>query len=588
MATLPIMAQKYSNPVFNHDYADPSVQRSQDGAFYCYATNCRVAKSNDLVNWTEVKDVFTRPTWNDTTYIKDGQQHTDYYSLWASDVNYIDGKYVMYYACALWGNGSRTGIGVATGTAPTKFKDVGHMFRSTEIKVENSIDPCYIEEWDKKYLVWGSFNGIYITELTDDGLAVRDWKSIKKIAGTAYEGVMIHKHGGYYYLFASTGSCCEGLNSTYKTVVGRSTNLMGPYIAKSGGLMTSNAHNVVINKNNRFKGPGHNSEIITDDAGQDWILYHAYDANDVDRGRVLMIDRLQWDNLGWPYVQGGTPSTTEVDAPIFYRGDGSDMTYRLLNPDFMKSNFQGWTATSEGSTEFVCGQDVKGGSIHCPTMHVRGGKFSVQQDRTNLPDGYYEIRLQQMSTQGGVKLRVNAIETPLQDLREIEGEHPGTPLSISKAFLKDSYPQSAYGLVVNGKLSIQFSGDLPEDAEFWAGNVQLIRRDKNEEVAQSLIPWYTARVAQVLADPTIDEYYKEKLSKYISDLESSTSASTTYTALSNIHKQLDRLKALDPDYDGIQSVGLDPAAATRYDLQGRPATDATRGVIIQRGKKVLK
>ena len=39
---------------------------------------------------------------------------------------------------------------------------------------------------------------------------------------------------GYYYLFASTGTCCEGLKSTYQTVVGRSSSLWGPYLDKQG------------------------------------------------------------------------------------------------------------------------------------------------------------------------------------------------------------------------------------------------------------------------------------------------------------------------------------------------------------------
>lgn len=588
MASLPTMAQTYSNPVYNHDFPDPSIQRSQDGTWYCYATNYQCVKSNDLVNWTKVNDVFYRPTWNDSTYVKDGETKHDYYSIWASDVNYFGGKYVMYYASALWGNGSRTGIGVATGTSASKFSDVGRMFRSTEIKVENSIDPCYIEEWDKKYLAWGSFNGIYITELTDDGLAVKDFKNIKKIAGTAFEGTMIHKHNGKYYLFASIGACCEGLNSTYQTVVGRSTNLTGPYLTKTGETMTNNGRTIIITKNNRFKGPGHNSEIITDDAGQDWILYHSYDANDESKGRVLMMDRLLWDKSGWPYVEGGSPSTTEVDAPVFYKGDGSDMTYRLSNQDFMKSGFSEWTSQSDGCSVFASGQDVQGASIFCPLMHVQGGSFSIRQDRTNLPDGYYEVRLQQMSTQGGASVRVGAVVTPVQDLREVEGTHPTTGLTISKAFLAGSYPQSAYGLVVNGKLTVGLLGTLADDEDFWAGNIQLIRRDKNDEAAQAIAPWYIQRVAEVCASPAVDDYYKNKLQGYVTSLQSSTSTTGTYNALVNIHKQLDRLGALEPDYDAIQSVTLDATSTTPYDLQGRVANDSTRGVIIQDGKKRLQ
>ena len=181
LLAFPVFAQKtYKNPVYGSDFPDPTVQRAPDGTFYAYATGCQAKKSTDLVKWSDVPGVISRPTWNDSTYIdKDtGGKKTDYYSLWAADVSYVDGKYVCFYASALWGNGTRTGIGVAVGDTPTKFTDKGKVFRSTEIGVKNSIDPCYVEEFDKKYLVWGSFNDICIVELTDDALAVKNFTPI--------------------------------------------------------------------------------------------------------------------------------------------------------------------------------------------------------------------------------------------------------------------------------------------------------------------------------------------------------------------------------------------------------------------------
>ena len=67
-----------------------------------------------------------------------------------------------------------------------------------------------------------------------------------------------------------------------------------------------NRHEVVIHKNERFVGTGHNSEIVEDDAGNSWIFYHAVDKNN-PQGRVLMLDEVQWED-GWPLVVGNTPS----------------------------------------------------------------------------------------------------------------------------------------------------------------------------------------------------------------------------------------------------------------------------------------
>ena len=58
--------KKYSNPVYGSDFPDPTVQRDLDGTFYSYATGCKCKKSTDLVNWTNVRGVISRPTWNDT------------------------------------------------------------------------------------------------------------------------------------------------------------------------------------------------------------------------------------------------------------------------------------------------------------------------------------------------------------------------------------------------------------------------------------------------------------------------------------------------------------------------------------------
>jgi arabinan endo-1,5-alpha-L-arabinosidase len=302
---------EYNNPVVNKSLPDPTIIRAEDGMFYLYATedirNTPIHKSENLVDWEFVGTAFsesTRPTFE-----PDG-------GLWAPDINYINGQYVLYYSMSVWGGEWTCGIGVAISDSPEgPFTDHGKLFRSNEIDVQNSIDPFYIEEDGKKYLFWGSFRGIYVIQLTDDGLNLKLNAEKKQIAGTAYEGTYIHKKGDYYYLFASIGSCCEGLSSTYTTVVGRSENLMGPYLDKTGRYMMDNHHEILIQKNSRFVGTGHNSEIVSDDEGSDWFLYHAVDVNN-PHGRVLLLDRIYWEK-GWPVVAGNTPGVNNLKRPVF-------------------------------------------------------------------------------------------------------------------------------------------------------------------------------------------------------------------------------------------------------------------------------
>ena len=130
----------------------------------------------------------------------------------------------------------------------------------------------------------GSFNGIYVTELTDDGLSVKrgaDGKPVlkKQVCGRAFEGTNIYKKGKYYYLFASINNYCpnNGMDSKYKVVVGRSENLLGPYVDRKGKDMLDNSWELVLEGDGEtFFGPGHNSIIIPDDAGTDWMIYHSY------------------------------------------------------------------------------------------------------------------------------------------------------------------------------------------------------------------------------------------------------------------------------------------------------------------------
>lgn len=79
--------------------------------------------------------------------------------------------------------------------------------------------------------------------------------------------------------------------------------------------MLDNGFEYVLRKNERFVGNGHNSRIIQDDEGSDWMLYHGVDVKN-PHGRVLLLDRVRWTKDDWPYVSGNSPSLNAV-APVF-------------------------------------------------------------------------------------------------------------------------------------------------------------------------------------------------------------------------------------------------------------------------------
>ena len=299
----------YTNPIVREDAPDPTIIKA-NGLYYLYATGEKIYRSNDMINWQYVRKVFegkTRPSFVDVS------------SYWAPCITKQNNRYVLYFALSTWGGVDAAGIGVATASTPEGPFDIangnGKLFQSGEVGVKNSIDPNYIEENGRKYIIWGSFYGIYGIELNSDGLTVKDTRNKFQLAGTYFEAPYIYKRGGYYYLFGSIGSCCEGDNSTYQTVVGRSTSFTGPYTARNGGRMLDNSFEVLLSGNSVWAGPGHNSRIIEDNSGTTWMTYHAYIRGQSNIGRTALIDEVKWSNDGWPYFTNGVPSNTQQQGP---------------------------------------------------------------------------------------------------------------------------------------------------------------------------------------------------------------------------------------------------------------------------------
>ena len=315
----------YTNPLFaEEEFADPSIIYCEsDNNYYLLATGGKILQSNDMVNWKKRTKAFpSTPSWG-----------TNGAGLWAPDIQYINGQYVMYYSLSTWGD-PNPGIGVATAKNPKgPWVDQGKLFRSQEIGVNNSIDPmAFVDHDGRVYLVWGSMRGNYIVELEEDGLSLKGGieeanKNKIRIAGLdtsyqweveTYEGAYIIYENGYYYLFLSMGTCCEGLNSTYKVVVGRSRSVTGPYLDHNlKDMKNKSAGKVVIDKGSYFVGSGHNS-LIKDQKGNYFTYYHTY-SSDNTKYRVLAMDAVYFDEEGWPCVENSKASTTEKAGPTTYQ-----------------------------------------------------------------------------------------------------------------------------------------------------------------------------------------------------------------------------------------------------------------------------
>ena len=179
----------YHNPVIRIAAPDPTAMRAKDGYFYLYATedirNLPIFRSRDMVKWEEIGTAFTDETRPD--FLPDNKDVKERAHLWAPEIRYVKGKYVLFYSLAQWGNHWVSTVGYAVSDSPEgPFTPKGKVFDSREVNVENSIDQYFYEEDGKYYMLWGSFFGIYIMELdvTDDVMITPKLDTKRQIAAT--------------------------------------------------------------------------------------------------------------------------------------------------------------------------------------------------------------------------------------------------------------------------------------------------------------------------------------------------------------------------------------------------------------------
>ena len=321
----------YVNPVLDQDFPDPALVRTNAGVYYAYATqtviggvriNIQGARSSDLVAWTTLGDVLpTKPSWAHTTW-----------NFWAPHVaSNPQGTWLMYFA-AQHDTGGMC-IGVATSQVPQgPFTDTGSPLTCGKGPGDFShIDAMEYTDTasGKSYLYWGSNSQPIVgQELTPDLLhfanpaAAPD--TLLRPSSAPYEGLIegpwVRKHGGYYYMFYSGNDCCNATNPHYAVMVARATSPMGPYTKLAAATGASSS--VILQANASWLAPGHNA-IITDQAGADWIVYHAIDPGKMyipgtnqNVRRPMLIDRIVYGANGWPSVDADAPSRSDKPKPV--------------------------------------------------------------------------------------------------------------------------------------------------------------------------------------------------------------------------------------------------------------------------------
>ncbi len=307
----------YTNPILDHDFADPFVLKASDGFYYAYATqyldpksiiNIQVAKSINLIDWVLVGDALPhKPAW--------ANKKQDF---WAPHVVENNRIYYLYFSAATNSNKGMA-IGVAVSTSPAgPFIDTGKPMADGEGGFVN-IDPMpFIDPISgKSYIYWGSgFRPIKVRELNDNKINFKEntqaidivhpsenkWERLVEASYVIYEN-------RYYYLFYSGDD--YRYSDTYAVMVARSKTPLGPF-EKFG--------EPILRNNDKWYSPGANS-IIRDLNNELWIIYHAIKPEDQTDSkskalkRVMLMDKITF-NDGWPRIETNSPSYLPQIAPI--------------------------------------------------------------------------------------------------------------------------------------------------------------------------------------------------------------------------------------------------------------------------------
>src|SRR5437868_7350692 len=308
----------YVNPILDEDFPDPAVIHADDGYYYAYATqtlrdghwiNIQVARSADLIHWEQLGDALPKkPDWAQTTQ-----------DFWAPSVIFDGSTNFIYYSATpdLCHHHERGhALAVATSSSPAgPFVDMGMpLLLGAGFEF---IDPMAYDDpvTGKHLLYWGSgFQPIKVQELSKDRLSFAlgsnpvdlIWPNGENGSfPRLVEAAWIIRHDDFFYLFYSGDNCC-GPDAEYGVMVARSRSARGPF--ETLEQATGVPHSLMLQKCDRWLAPGHNS-IVTDKAGQVWIVYHAIDVNrprqtqhdEINSRRILLIDKIEWRD-GWPYV----------------------------------------------------------------------------------------------------------------------------------------------------------------------------------------------------------------------------------------------------------------------------------------------
>lgn len=307
----------YRNPVLAGDYSDPDVVRVGKDYYLTSSSftdvpGLPILHSRDLVNWSLIGHALPRlqPDDHFRTPRRGG-------GVWAPAIRHREGKFLIYYP------DPDHGIFLVTATDPRGPWTDPVLVDDTK----GAIDPCPF--WDDDGTGWlvhayagsraGKANIIVLKRLSadgtrtiDEGRTIIDGEKMGRVDTSVgprpwqtTEGPKLYKRGGWYYVFAPSGSVKGGWQGVF-----RSRKIAGPYEGR----------NVMDQGWTEINGP-HQGAWVTTPSGEDWFL-HFQDRDSF--GRVVHLQPMQW-RKGWPVIGVDADEDGRGEPVLHYRKPAADV-----------------------------------------------------------------------------------------------------------------------------------------------------------------------------------------------------------------------------------------------------------------------
>ena len=267
---------------------DPSTIAECEGKYYTFGTGGGGLISEDGWNWQSGAE---RPGGGA-----------------APDVLRIGDRYLFIYGATGGGLGGGHNGRILTmwnrsldpKSTDFKFTTPVEVASSDGLEDCDAIDPCLLLDptTGRLWSTYGTYFGnIRLIEL-DPRTGKRIQANQKQDVAIDCEATYLIYRDGWYYLLGTHGTCCDGVNSTYNIVVGRSRNVTGPYVDNVGRDMLQGGGRMVIAAGDKVCGPGHFGRTVIDEGVE--VMSCHYEADFEQGGHsVLGLRPLLWKN-GWP------------------------------------------------------------------------------------------------------------------------------------------------------------------------------------------------------------------------------------------------------------------------------------------------